>query len=96
MTVRAVLAWAVCRIFTLGSSHNLLRKKWHFSATLLLYIVLWGAEKELKVAPDTKEGLKNEKVYILFNRSCFDNTVQLLERHNLYIQGQYELFKQYY
>ena len=38
MAVRAVLAWAVCRIFTLGSSHNLLRKKWHISVTLLFCI----------------------------------------------------------
>jgi hypothetical protein len=70
---------------------------WYISATLLLYNLSFEVlKRELKVAPDTKEGLKNEKVYILFNRSCFDNTVQLLERHNLYIQGQYELFKQYY
>ena len=44
MTVRAVLAWAVCRIFTLGSSHNLLRKKWHISATLLLFFIPWALE----------------------------------------------------
>ena len=85
MTVRAVLAWAVCRIFTLGSSHNLLRKKWHISATLLLYNRPLGTGGIIKVAPDTKEGMKNEKIFIMFNRYCFDNIVQLLERDNLYI-----------
>lgn len=53
--VCAVLAWIVCCIFTFRSfSHNLLRKKWHISATLLLFgVFLCGAEKEKKVAPDT-------------------------------------------
>ncbi len=60
--VRAVLAWTVCYIFTLGFSHNLLRRKWYISTTLLLYKLSFKVlKRELKVAPDTELGNCYEK-----------------------------------